>query len=267
MGRLRRWVVAGSLGLAVAPAHPARAQSLGDLLKGTWTVDGGDCRAGFTLRLGGGVLLWTDAAGHVDTQRVTSRRATGIATRTTASTHGQKLGTVWVYEMLAPGQISLTDGTGRSATLVRCPDMLPGDATPQQIMQAVYTRYAASDEPNLPLSSETNVRAFFVADLADEIVAFASRSGRLPDDCKPADPFVPGAFGDYQVTKVHVDMTPVPPGADHAAGRVSFDNFGTPATVSVALDRTPSGWRIAEIMPAPGQSFRASMAACTAPAK
>lgn len=267
MWNLFRCVIAGSLGLFLAPAPPAQAQALPGLFKGKWVFEGTDCRAGLTLQLAGDVLRLTDATGHADTQRVTSRRATGIATKTTASTHGQPVGKAWVYEFLGPGQISLTEGrTGRSANLIRCPDPLPANITPRQLLETIYARYAASDEPNLPLSSEANLHAFLVPDLADKVIAFVARSGRLPDDCKPDDPFVPGFSGDYKVTEVRVDLDPVADGADHATGRVSFRNFGKPATVSVTLDQTAAGWRIADVSPAPGQSFRANMTLCLAPA-
>ena len=265
--RLQR-VFAGSLGVGLVLAQHVQAQALPDLLKGRWAFEGGDCKAGVTLQLSGNLLRLTDAAGHVDSQRVTSRRSTGIATQTTASTHGQPVGKAWVYEVVAPGQISLTEGsTGRSTDLTRCPDMLPADATPRQIIEAIYARYAASDDPNLPLSSEANARAFFVPDLADKIVAFASHTGRLADDCKPADPFVPGSFGEYKITQLRVDVPTIPAGADHATAGVALSNLGKPVTLSVLMDRTPAGWRIADVTSEVGQSFRANMAACAGPAK
>ena len=258
-----RSLVAASAGVAVATGHHARAQALPALLKGHWVFADGDCKAGFTLRLNGSVLRWTDAAGHADTQRVTSRRPTGIATRTTTSTHGQPAGKAWVYEVLAPGQISLTEAsTGRSTNMARCPDMLPANATPRQMVEAIYARYAASDEPNLPLSNDTNIQAFFVADLAAKIMAFSAYSGHLADGCNPQDPFVPGFYGDYKVIRLRIDAPPNPDRADHATIHVSFRDFGKPAEVSVLLDRTPAGWRIGDVSPTPGQSFKANMAAC-----
>ncbi len=260
-----RWTALGTVLLAAAPPC-AQAQALPDLLKGRWTAGGGDCQAGFTLELRGNSLRLVDADGHVDTQRVTSRRPAGIATQTTASTHGEPAGKAWVYEVLAPGQLSLTEGsTGRSATLLRCPDPLPANASPRQVVEAIYARYAASDEPNLPLSGEANVRAVFVPKLADDITAFASHSGRLPDDCRPADPFVASSAGEIKVTHVHVDVPAVPDGANQATASVSFSNLGKPQSVSVTLDRTPAGWRISDVSPAAGQSLRSIMSACLAP--
>ena len=173
-----------------------------------------------------------------------------------------------MYEVLGPGQVRLTEGsTGRSADLVRCPDPLPTNATPQQMLGAIYARYAAQDEPNLPLSSEANLRAFFVPDLAASVSAFMAYSGRLPDGCRADDPFVPGFQGDYKVTRVGIDASPISDGAEHATVHVAFRNFGKPATVTVLLDRTSAGWRIADVSSSPGQSFRAGMVACNEPPK
>ena len=253
-------------GVLLLPAA-AGAQSLPDLFKGRWAAEGGDCQPGFTLQLSRDVLLWTDAAGHVDRQQVVSRRPTGIATRTVESTHGQPAGKAWVYEVLGPGQIAMTEGsTGHSATLFRCPDLLPASATPQQIVQAIYARYAADDEPNLPLSSEANLRAFFVPGLADSVVAFMGRSGRVADDCRPEDPFVPFSTGDGPVRQLSV-AAPEVAGPDHATVRASFHYGDTPVTVVVQFDHTAAGWRIADIVPASGRPFRAGMAACATPAK
>ena len=90
-------VLAVAILLLANGSTPTRAQALPDLLKGRWTA-GGDCLAGFTLRLAGNVLRWADAAGHVDLQRVVSRRPDGIATRTVQSTYKQPAGKAWVYE-------------------------------------------------------------------------------------------------------------------------------------------------------------------------
>ena len=263
-----RWgLLAAAAALLPAGVTAARAQALPELLEGRWTA-GGDCQAGFTLQLAGDVLRVTDAAGQVDTQRVVSRRATGIATRTVRSTHGQAVGKAWVYEVLGPGQVSLTEGgTGRSADLVRCADPLPASATPRQVLEAIYARYAKDDEPNLPMSSEANLHAFFVPDLADAVVAFVSRAGRVADDCRPTDPFVPGSGGDFKVSRVQVDVPSVADGMDHATAKVAFQNFDKPVSVMVSMDRTSAGWRITDLGSASMRSFRTVMAACAAPVK
>ena len=88
-----RRAIAGAILLLAEGAIPTRAQALTGLLNGRWTARG-DCQAGSTLRLAGNLLRWTDAAGHVNTQRVVSCRADGIATRTIHSANGQPAGKV-----------------------------------------------------------------------------------------------------------------------------------------------------------------------------
>lgn len=259
-----RLLLATSL-LPILGPSPAGAQALADQFHGRWTTEGGSCAPGFTLDLSGDELRWTDAAGQVDRQQVVSRRPDGIATKTVQSSHGQPKGKAWVYEVLAPGQIALTEGsTGHSATLLRCPDPVPANATPQQILGVIYARYAADDEPNLPFASEANVREFFVPSLADAMVGFVAHSGRVPNDCRPEDPFMPGPFGAGVVSQVAVEV-PAGAAADHAEGHVSFRNNDMPTSVTVTFDRTPDGWRIADVVPQGGRSFRAMLAACNAP--
>ena len=55
--------------------------------------------------------------------------------------------------------------------------------------------------------------------------------------------------------------------ADHATATVSFRNADKPAAVTIMLQQTPAGWRIADLTSMPGHSFRATMVACTTPPK
>ncbi len=248
--------------LVTGAASPAWAQSLANLLEGRWTTQaGGACQSGMALVLTGDELRLTDPAGHADTQQVTERRPTGLATVTTASTHGEKPGTVWVYELLGPGQLSLTQGaTGRSADLFRCHPPIPANAGPEQVLHEIYTRYAAGDEPNLPLSSEASLHAFFDEALAEKVIGFSGYSGKLPDDCRPDDPFIP-KFSDDRIGDVHVQGNG-PVIGDHAAVQVSFTDGGKAYKVGFALDRTSAGWRIEDVTSPSGKSFRADIAAC-----
>ena len=254
-------------GVLLLPAA-AGAQSLPDLFKGRWAVEGGDCQPGFTLQ----AVARRACCGRTRPATWTVSRSSPAVRpasrpRPSSPRTGQPAGKAWVYEVLGPGQIAMTEGsTGHSATLFRCPDVLPASATPQQIVQAIYARYAADDEPNLPLSSEANLRAFFVPGLADSVVAFMGRSGRVADDCRPEDPFVPFSTGDGPVRQLSV-AAPEVAGPDHATVRASFHYGDTPVTVVVQFDHTAAGWRIADIVPASGRPFRAGMAACATPAK
>ncbi len=274
------WRLVLILVAGLAGAHSARAQDIATMLKGKWTTEGGDCTKYITLQLSGDVLRITDAAGRADTERVIARRATGFATQVVRSSHGIRVGSRTVYEMLAPSQLSLTDAaTGRSAgTVVRCPDPLPADATPQQVVQTIYARYATPGQTGTPFDSEAALRQFLAPELADHFMAWKGASGLLPDGCKgDYDPFVPD-FHDglsvdddqkgsdaVQAGKVQVSAPPVLPDATQAVVHVSVGDLGKPGEITLVLDRTPAGWRVSDVIPGSGLSFRADMAACAVP--
>ena len=92
---------------------PPAAPGLAAALDGGWTRRG-TCAQPVHFQLRGNTLLVVGTDGRVDTQRALQRRAAGVATQTTASAHGNPVGLRWVYEVLSPGQLSLTDQAGRS---------------------------------------------------------------------------------------------------------------------------------------------------------
>ncbi len=272
-----RLVLVVFAGLAAAPG--ARAEDFATLLKGQWVVDGGDCTKPGTLVLSGDMLRLTNATGHADLERVFARRATGFATRLVRSAYGARVGTRTVYEFLAPGRISVTEGaSGRFSTLVRCPDPLPTDTTPQQLVETIYRRYASPNQVGIPFDSEAALRQFFAPDLADHFVRWMNFSGIMPDGCVGNDdPFVPG-FRDglsaddqgkgpdeVEAGKASVTAPPMPPEAAQAIVHVSVGDLGKSGEITVVLDRTPAGWRISDVIPASGLSFRADMVACSTP--
>ena len=278
-GAIGWWLVASVVaGLAAVPG--ARAEELADMLKGKWATEGGDCIRYITLELSGDTLRITDAAGRTDAERVIARRATGIATQVVRSTHGIRVGSRTVYELLAPGQLSLTEAaTGRSAgNLSRCPDPLPVDFTPQQVVQTIYDRYATPDAVGTPFDSEVALRQFLAPELADHYIKYLGVTGHVPEGCKGNhDPFVPDAndglrFDDDQkgaeevkAGKARVTAQPVPPGATQSTVHVSIGDLGKSGEITVVLDRTTAGWRISDVIPGSGLSFRADMVACAAP--
>ena len=109
-------------------------------------------------------------------------------------------------------------------------------------------------------------------------MAWKGASGLLPDGCKgDYDPFVPD-FHDglsvdddqkgsdaVQAGEVQVSAPPVLPDATQAVVHVSVGDLGKPGEITLVLDRTPAGWRVSDVIPGSGLSFRADMAACTAP--
>ena len=196
-GRLVLGMVAG---LAAAPG--ARAEDFATLLKGQWVTEGGDCAKPGTLVLSGDMLRLTNATGHADLERVFARRATGFATQLVRSAFGARIGSRTVYEFLGPDRISVTEAaSGRSSTLVRCPEPLPADAPPQQMVEIIYRRYVLPDQLGTPFDSVAALRQFFAPELADHFVTWMNFSGIMPDGCvgnhDPVRPLVWFAVAGY----------------------------------------------------------------------
>ncbi len=249
-----------------ATAPPA-APDLGAALGGGWTRNGA-CDRPVHFQLSGNTLMVVGTDGKADTQRVLQRRATGVATQTTASAHGNPVGMRWVYEVLSPGQLSLTDQTGRSATFQRCRPPIPVTASPAEFLRGMFAIYVDGADASLPFASEAGMHAFLVPDLADTVAREAARvaaGGRIdPAPCLRAEP-ITGAEDDYAVSDVAVSVPePVPGSPDRTSGTVSFRNAGLPTTVSFDLRRTAAGWRVEDLHSAATPSLRATMASCAA---
>ena len=263
----RGLLVAGSL-LAASSAHAQRSdgppgQDLAAALGGGWTRSGA-CDQPVHFRLAGKTLLVVGTDGKIDTQRVLERRATGIVTETTASAHSNPIGMRWVYEVVVPGQLSLTDQRGQSATFQRCRPPIPATASPAEFLRGLFAIYVDGADASLPFASETGMRAFLVPDLADAIVHDAEQTGHRDTVCLRAEP-ITGAEDDYKVTDVHVTAAePGPATPDRTSGTVSFRNTGAPATVRFDLRRIASGWRIDDLQSGTNASLRAQMAPCSA---
>ncbi len=246
---------------------PPSIPDLAAALDGGWTRSGA-CDRPVHFRLRGDMLLVVGTDGKVDIQRVLQRRATGVATQTTASAHGNPIGMRWVYEVLSPGQLSLTDQTGRSATFQRCRAPIPATASPAEFLRGMFAIYADGADASLPFASEAGLHAFLVPDLADAVtrdaagVAASDRTSAPP--CLRAEP-ITGAQDDYAVSDVAVTVPDSLPGTpDRTSGTVSFRNGGVPASVRFDLRRTASGWRIDDLHSATSPSLRAQMASCAA---
>ena len=236
-------------------------------LGGGWTRTGA-CDHPVHFQLRGDTLLVAGTDGKVDTQRVLQRRATGVATQTTASAHGNPVGMRWAYEMLSPGQLSVTDQTGRSADFQRCRPPIPATAGPADFLRGMFAIYADGADASLPFASDAGMHAFLMPDLADALARDAARiaaGGRIdPPPCLRAEP-VTGAEDDYAVSDVAVSVPdPVPGTPDRTSGTVSFRNGGVPASVRFDLRRTASGWRVDDLHSATTPSLRAQMASCAA---
>lgn len=256
--------------LAAGIAHDATAQTssriLTEALTGRWTFDpGGSCAQAFRFELAGDTLRVVAPDGSVDVQRVIQRRETGIATETTTSTHDVKKGAKRIYEILAPGQLSMTMPAGQSGSLQRCHDPIPAGATAAEFLRGLFDVYVAEADASLPFASDAGLRAFLVPDLADQFSRYFDRlraGGRIDRVCVSAEP-ITGAQDDYKVRDVQVVVDdPAPASPDRASGTVSFSNMDTPASVRFDLRRTPAGWRIDDLRAGTGPSLRTQIAPC-----
>ncbi len=252
---------------AQAPSAPSSSANLAAALGGGWSLSG-LCDRPVHFQLRGSTLLVVGMDGKIDTQRILQRRPSGVATQTTASAHGNPVGMRWVYEMLSPGQLSLTDQTGRSATFQRCRRPIPATASPAEFLRGLFAIYADGAYASLPFASEAGLRAFLVPDLADTLARDAARlsgDGRIDaPPCLHAEP-ITGVLDDYAVSDVAVVVSDPAPGTpDQTSGTVSFRNGGVPATDRFDLRRTHTGWRIDDLHSTASPSLRAQVASCAA---
>ena len=240
---------------------------LAGALGGGWTRSG-VCDKPVHFQLRGNTLRVVGTDGKVDTQRVLGRRPAGVATQTTASAHGNPIGMRWVYDVLSPGQISLTDQMGRSATFQRGRPPIPAEASPAEFLRGMFAIYADGADASLPFASEAGLHAFLVPDLADAVArdaALGAARGRIDAaPCLQAEP-ITGAQDDYAVSDAAVTVPkPAPDTPDRTSGTVSFLDGGVRAPVHFDLRHTAAGWRIDDLHSATTPSLRARMASCTA---
>jgi Protein of unknown function (DUF3828) len=130
-------------------------------------------------------------------------------------------------------------------------------ADPAGFVAALYRPYLAARHEAGPLGSESGIRATFSPALAALLIRDqrgAARRGEV--GCVDADPFVAGQ--DYQLSGLQVRIEQR--GAQAAAVRASFRNFGRPTRLRYRLIRAGDGWRIDDIQGR--DSLRARLRAC-----
>ena len=120
----------------------------------------------------------------------------------------------------------------------------------QAFLEATYKPYLAKNFPGQPYGEASR---FFVPVLARAMAAdnaAAARRGEVP--LLGGDPFVDAQ--DWEITKLAIAV--VPNGTTAATATVTFANLGKATRLSIELEQTPAGWRIADIK-APSGSLRA----------
>lgn len=144
---------------------------------------------------------------------------------------------------------------GRRTAFALCLGALTGpalgqQASPQAFLEAIYKPYLVKDYPGQPYGEANR---FFVPALAHAMAAdnaAAARRGEVP--LLGGDPFVDAQ--DWEITKLAIAVAPK--GTTAATATVTFANLGKATRLSIELEQTPAGWRIADIR-APSGSLRA----------
>ena len=133
--------------------------------------------------------------------------------------------------------------------LARSGSALAQAQTASQFLASIYEPYRKADFKGQPYRE---ARRFFTADLAaamDKDYDEAKKRKEVPT--LDGDPFIDAQ--DWKIDSLAYATTTA---GDKASGAVTFTNLGEPKGVVLSLVKTPSGWRISEIIGA-GGSLRA----------
>lgn len=120
--------------------------------------------------------------------------------------------------------------------------------TPDALLQAFYQPYFDGEfyDDETPFRSE-RLNALYEADAQNTP---AGEMGALS-----FDPYIDGQ--DYDLTNFVIGAAGI--AGDYASADVSFDNFGTPVTLTYELVRENGGWRIDDVVSNdPDNSYRLS---------
>jgi Protein of unknown function (DUF3828) len=120
------------------------------------------------------------------------------------------------------------------------------DATAQQFLRSIYATYQKSDKA-LDIGSEAKAARYFVPSVAKLIGQDIATSAKLNEVGKlDFDPFIGGQ--DWSPTKIDLKVQ-AGTTANRASGTASFmaPREKEPTTVTLDLEKTAAGWRIADI--------------------
>jgi hypothetical protein len=127
---------------------------------------------------------------------------------------------------------------------------LAQQSSAQAFLKAIYKPYL---DKNYPGQNYDEPDRFFAPDLARAMKADATAAARRREvPLLDGDPFVDAQ--DWEITNLAIAV--VPNGTKAATATVTFANLGKATRLSIELEQTPAGWRIADIK-APSGSLRA----------
>lgn len=123
------------------------------------------------------------------------------------------------------------------------------ETTAQAFVESLYRPYLTKGYQGQPYDQTARFFAPTLTQAMDRDYREARRRNEAPS--LNGDPFVDAQ--DWEISKLSIDVTT---NGDSATARVSFQNFGEAKRVLLELEKTPAGWRIAEIK-APSGSLKA----------
>jgi hypothetical protein len=121
------------------------------------------------------------------------------------------------------------------------------DPSAKEFVENIYKAYVSKGGKGgngVSIGSDAAIRRYFSPAVAALIIADARQAKKRDDvPALDGDPFV--GYQDWEITAATVDI--VESGAT-ARGTVTLTNMGKPEKVSLALVKTPNGWRIDDVI-------------------
>jgi hypothetical protein len=130
-----------------------------------------------------------------------------------------------------------------AATLLAAPASA-GEPSAQQFLESIYRQYLGKDAHGAPLATPAEVRRYFDAPLAAQILRDRQRAARRGDvPALDGDPFVDAQ--DWELSDLQISVDEPAPG--RAVGHVRFVNAGQRVEITLELVKSSGRWRIHEI--------------------
>ena len=116
------------------------------------------------------------------------------------------------------------------------------EASPRDIVQRLYRDFPAGGNKSINSQSREVLSRYFIAGVADLFVKIQECEKEGEGICGP-DFMVLYDAQDYQLTEFRIGAFD----QRKETVQVSFKNFGRPVVIMYQMDKTPAGWRIADI--------------------